>query len=144
MTHHELMDYQDARLEFVEFSRAAGRLVERMRRFRPDVVMTFGGDGGLNTHADHMMVSMLTTAAFHWAGQAKRYPEVGAPHQAEAAVLRDGELSYSGQTASDADAVDGDAGYSFGAGAEGGGVSAACLAGSADGADEGVVRAVWR
>lgn len=83
MTHNELMDYQDARLEFVEFPVAAGRLVERVRRFRPDVVLTFGGDGGLNTHADHMMASMLTTAAFHWAWQAKRYPQTGSPHKAK-------------------------------------------------------------
>jgi LmbE family N-acetylglucosaminyl deacetylase len=83
LTQHELMDYQDARLEFVEFSVAAGRLVERMRRFKPDVVITFGGDGGQNTHADHMMASMLTTAAFHWAWQAKRYPEAGEPHKAK-------------------------------------------------------------
>ncbi len=82
VTHHELMDYQDARLEFVEFSAAAGRLVERIRRFKPDVVITFGGDGAQNTHADHMMTSMLTTAAFHWAWQAKRYPEAGEPHKA--------------------------------------------------------------
>ena len=82
VTQHELMDYQDARLEFVEFPAAAGRLVERMRRFKPDVVMTFGGDGGLNTHADHMMASMLTTAAFHWAGQARRYPEAGGAYKA--------------------------------------------------------------
>ena len=74
--HQELLAFEDGRLEFVDFSRTAGRLVERMRRFRPDVVMTFGGDGGLNTHADHMMVSALTTAAFHWAGRARRYPEL--------------------------------------------------------------------
>jgi LmbE family N-acetylglucosaminyl deacetylase len=83
VTHNELMDYQDARLEFVDFSVAAGRLVERMRRFKPDVVITFGGDGGQNTHADHMMASMLTTAAFHWAWQTKRYPELGSPHKAK-------------------------------------------------------------
>ncbi|MGH9595355.1 MAG: PIG-L family deacetylase, partial [Edaphobacter sp.] len=40
VTQCELMDYQDGRLEFVEFPIAAERLVERMRRFRPDVVMT--------------------------------------------------------------------------------------------------------
>lgn len=80
--HHELLDYQDGRLEFNNFSQAAGRLVERIRRFRPDVVITFGGDGGLNTHADHMIVSMLTTAAYHWAGRAKRYPDLALPHQA--------------------------------------------------------------
>jgi len=83
VTQHELMDYQDGRLEFVEFPVAVGRLVERMRRFRPEVVITFGGDGGQNTHADHMMASMLTTAAFHWAGRAKRYSDAGSPHQAQ-------------------------------------------------------------
>ncbi len=78
---HELMDYSDAQLEFVDTSRAAGRLVERMRRFRPDVVITFGADGALNTHADHTMVSMLATAAFHWSGREKRYPELGSAFQ---------------------------------------------------------------
>ena len=95
VTQHELMDYQDGRLEFVEFPVAAGRLVERMRRFKPDVVITFGGDGGLNTHADHMMASMLTTAAFHWAGQAKRYPDAGESAPGAAAVLHYDQLSYS-------------------------------------------------
>jgi LmbE family N-acetylglucosaminyl deacetylase len=52
-----------------------------MRQFLPDVVITFGGDGGLNTHPDHVMVSMLTTAAFHWSGQAKRYPDLGTTHE---------------------------------------------------------------
>jgi LmbE family N-acetylglucosaminyl deacetylase len=78
---HELMDFHDARLEFTDFSQTAGLLVERMRRFRPNVVLTFGTDGGLNTHADHMMVSMLATAAFHWSGQANRYAECGAVHR---------------------------------------------------------------
>lgn len=83
VTQHELMDFQDGQLEFVEFSVAAGRLVERMRRYQPDVVITFGGDGGQNTHADHVMASTLATAAFHWAGQAKRYAELGTPHKAK-------------------------------------------------------------
>jgi LmbE family N-acetylglucosaminyl deacetylase len=82
VTRHELMDYQDGRLEFIDFSQAVERLVERMRRFKPDVVITFGGDGGQNTHADHMMTSMLTTAAFHWSGQPKRYPNAGEAHKA--------------------------------------------------------------
>jgi LmbE family N-acetylglucosaminyl deacetylase len=77
VTHHELLDYDDAKLELVDFSKAAGRLVKRIRHFKPDVVVTFGGDGGLNTHNDHMMVSAMTTAAFHWAGRVKRYPEMG-------------------------------------------------------------------
>lgn len=76
VTHHEMLDFQDGQLEFIDFSSAAGQLVERIRRFRPNVVITFGVDGGPNTHPDHMMVSMLTSAAFHWSGRAKRYPEL--------------------------------------------------------------------
>jgi LmbE family N-acetylglucosaminyl deacetylase len=77
VTQQEVLDYHDAQLEFLDFSQAAGRLVERMRRFQPQVVITFGMDGGLNTHPDHVMVSALTTAAFHWSGQTKRYPDAG-------------------------------------------------------------------
>ncbi len=77
VAHHELLDHPDAELEFADFSVIAGRLVKRMRRFKPDVVITFGADGGLNTHNDHTMVSALTTAAFHWAGRVKRYPTMG-------------------------------------------------------------------
>ena len=80
-THHELLDYQDGRLEFVEFSKTAGRIVERMRRFQPDIVLTFGADGALNTHSDHMMVSALTASAFHWSGRERRYPELARPFQ---------------------------------------------------------------
>src|SRR5271170_148871 len=83
VTQHEQMDYQDGRLEFIEFPLATERLVERLRRFKPEVVITFGGDGGQNSHADHMMTSVLTTAAFHWTSQAKRYPDAGDPHKAK-------------------------------------------------------------
>jgi len=77
VTHHELLDYQDAQLEFADFSKAASLLVERIRRLRPDVVLTFGGDGAMNTHPDHTMVSAFTTAAFHWAASPKRFPALG-------------------------------------------------------------------
>lgn len=80
VTHHELLDYQDGQLEFANFSEVAAKLVERMRRFRPDVVLTFGSDGGMNVHADHTMVSVFTSAAFHWAASAKRFPELGPVH----------------------------------------------------------------
>jgi LmbE family N-acetylglucosaminyl deacetylase len=77
VAHHEMLDYQDAQLEFANLSEVAGKLVERMRRIRPHVVITFGQDGGLNTHADHTVVSAATTAAFHWSGSPKRYPKLG-------------------------------------------------------------------
>ncbi|MDP9037987.1 MAG: PIG-L family deacetylase [Acidobacteriota bacterium] len=83
VTGHEVLEYGDGELEFADFSQASGRLVERMRGFRPDVVLTFGGDGGMNTHADHTMVSSFTTAAFHWAAAPKRFPALGPVHAAK-------------------------------------------------------------
>ena len=79
---HELLDYQDGQLEFADFSTGARRLVEHIRDYKPDVVLTFGGDGALNTHPDHTMVSLLTTAAYHWAASEKRFPEAGPVHHA--------------------------------------------------------------
>jgi LmbE family N-acetylglucosaminyl deacetylase len=77
VTHHELLDYHDAQLEFAPIPDLAAPLVERMRRFQPDVVLTFGSEGAVNCHPDHMIVSMATTAAFHWSGRPNRYPELG-------------------------------------------------------------------
>jgi LmbE family N-acetylglucosaminyl deacetylase len=38
-------------------------------------VLTFGGDGNVNLHPDHTMVSFFSTAAFHWAGRTNFAPE---------------------------------------------------------------------
>ena len=87
VTHWELFDFADGQLEFADFSATAARLVGYMRRFRPNVVLTFGPDGGLNTHPDHSMVSAFTSAAFHWGGMEKRFPELGMPHRADRLFL---------------------------------------------------------
>jgi LmbE family N-acetylglucosaminyl deacetylase len=83
VTHYELWDYQDAQLEFANFSETAARLVKHIRKYKPDVVLTFGQDGAMNTHADHTMVSAFTTAAFHWAASPKRFPDLGPVHTAQ-------------------------------------------------------------
>jgi LmbE family N-acetylglucosaminyl deacetylase len=77
VTHTEILNYADARLEFETLSALAEQIVKRIRSFRPHIVITFGGEGALNTHADHTAVSAATTAAFHWGGNPKRYPEAG-------------------------------------------------------------------
>jgi LmbE family N-acetylglucosaminyl deacetylase len=83
----ESLGYKDGQLEFAAFSKAAGLLVEKMRSFQPQVVLTFGPDGAVNTHPDHTMVSAFTCAAYHWAASPKRYPELGAVHHAERLYL---------------------------------------------------------
>jgi LmbE family N-acetylglucosaminyl deacetylase len=74
---HEMLDYHDGKLEFEPLSKLAQEIVTRIRGLQPHVVLTFGGDGAPNTHADHTTVSAAATAAFHWAGSPKRFAGLG-------------------------------------------------------------------
>ncbi len=84
---HESWGMQDGQLEHADFSAVARRLVATMRALKPDVVLTFGPDGAVNTHPDHTMVSAFASAAFHWAAAAKRFPDVGPIHTAQRLFL---------------------------------------------------------
>lgn len=57
-----LLDYHDQQLDRAEPSVAIDAIAAQVRRFRPDVVLTFGADGGYG-HPDHIAVSQFTTAA---------------------------------------------------------------------------------
>ena len=77
VTNYEVLDYHDGQLEHEHLSELAAGLVSHIRRLRPHVIITFGLDGGLNTHPDHTTVSAATSAAFHWSGSPKRYITIG-------------------------------------------------------------------
>jgi LmbE family N-acetylglucosaminyl deacetylase len=83
VSQHESWGFEDGQLEFADFSAIAARLVGRMRALQSNVVLTFGSDGAVNTHADHTMVSALTSAAFHWAASPKRFVYAGPVHAAD-------------------------------------------------------------
>jgi LmbE family N-acetylglucosaminyl deacetylase len=97
VAHHELLDFKDAQLEFADFSKTAALLVKRIRTWKPDVVLTFGPDGAMNTHADHTMVSAFTSAAFHWAASPKRFPELGPIHIAKRLYYNTTNFFFSGR-----------------------------------------------
>lgn len=71
----EVLNYPDGKLDRVELYRAVGELVLRIRQIRPQVVVTFGPDGGLTGHVDHAMAGTFATLAFEWAGRSDRYAE---------------------------------------------------------------------
>jgi LmbE family N-acetylglucosaminyl deacetylase len=75
VAHGEVLSYPDGGLLHQDFAAVTSVLVERIRQFRPHVVLTFGGDGNVNLHPDHTMVSFFSTAAFHWAGRTNFAPE---------------------------------------------------------------------
>jgi len=75
VSHAEVLDFPDGKLDRSDFYRVVETLTRRMRQIRPQVVLTFGPDGGLTGHADHAMAGIFASAAFEWAGRPDRFPE---------------------------------------------------------------------
>ena len=67
--------------------RAAAPLVRLVRRFRPQVIISYDENGGY-PHPDHIMAHRVAVEAFHAAGDPQRYPGTGAALGAVQAVLR--------------------------------------------------------
>jgi len=75
VTEGRVLNYPDGALNGLDFLAVVTMLVEQIRSYRPQVVLTFGGDGGANIHRDHTMAGLFATAAFHWAGRSFFAPE---------------------------------------------------------------------
>jgi LmbE family N-acetylglucosaminyl deacetylase len=84
VAHVRCWDYLDGALAEADFHGLVGQVVEAIREFRPDVVVSFGPDGGYG-HPDHIAISAAATAACRQAGDPASYPgqlAAGlAPHQ---------------------------------------------------------------
>ncbi|MFI8218593.1 PIG-L deacetylase family protein [Streptomyces sp. NPDC085932] len=63
------------------------RLVAHLRAFRPRIVLTHDGYGGLTGHEDHVHTHRVTLLAVHAAGLERLYPEAGDPWRPEALYL---------------------------------------------------------
>ena len=70
-----ILNYPDGQLYRQELNRVVYDLTMRIREFRPQVMVTFGGDGGVTGHPDHSMAGVFATLAFHWAGRPNRYAD---------------------------------------------------------------------
>jgi LmbE family N-acetylglucosaminyl deacetylase len=81
VTRFEVLHFPDGALAGQDFQTMAGAAIGYIRRWRPHVVLTFGGDGGVNLHRDHTVISAVATMAFHWAGRGEMFPSEGAPWQ---------------------------------------------------------------
>ena len=81
VTDVSFLDYIDGHLAEADVDEAVGRIVHHLRRFRPDVVVTFAANGGYG-HVDHMAIHRMTLAAIEAATNPARYPELGfEPHR---------------------------------------------------------------
>lgn len=75
VTRHEVLHFPDGELAHQNLLEMVRVVVDSIRRQRPQVVLTFGGDGSVNLHRDHAVISAITTLAFHWAGRPEIFPE---------------------------------------------------------------------
>ena len=84
VAHTRCWDYLDGCLAEADFTDLVGQVVQLIRGFKPEVVVSFGPDGAYG-HPDHVAISAATTAACQQAGDPARYPGqlAGglAPHQ---------------------------------------------------------------
>ncbi len=58
---------------------AVGRLVEIIRRVKPQVIVTYPEDQSRYPHPDHLQVTAITLPAWEAAGDPDAYPELGEP-----------------------------------------------------------------
>jgi LmbE family N-acetylglucosaminyl deacetylase len=73
VAHVECWGYLDGTLAEADFGGLVGEIVRRIREFRPDVVISFGPDGGYG-HPDHITISAAATAACRQAADPASYP----------------------------------------------------------------------
>jgi LmbE family N-acetylglucosaminyl deacetylase len=67
-------EYGDGTLASLDQTLLVRDVVRAIREFRPDVIITFGPDGGYG-HPDHIAISYATTDACHRSGDAAEFPE---------------------------------------------------------------------
>ncbi|MBV8207520.1 MAG: PIG-L family deacetylase [Acidobacteria bacterium] len=99
--HSEILDYGDGQLAGADIQQVTGDLVVRIRRLRPQVVLTFGPEGGVTAHPDHAMAGIFASLAFQWAGRRDRYAgqfEAGLePHRAQKLYYSTGLITIEGR-----------------------------------------------
>lgn len=79
----DFLDYVDGELDQAEPAEVIGKIAACLRAVRPQVVVTFGPEGGYG-HPDHIAICQFTTAAVMLAGANGSLPDVhlsDAPHQ---------------------------------------------------------------
>ena len=77
-----LLGHQDKKLCDAPLEEVRFRLVELIRRYRPEVVASFDPQG-LNLHPDHIAISRFTSDAVAAAADRRFCPRSGSPHRVQ-------------------------------------------------------------
>lgn len=72
--HSVCWDYGDGTLQNLDREQLVGDAVAAIRSFRPDIVLSFGPDGGYG-HPDHVVMCLVAAEAMRRAGDPTQFPE---------------------------------------------------------------------
>ena len=75
VTEGNVLGYPDGKLDKQNFFDVVGDLSRWIRQIRPQVIATFGPEGGVTAHPDHSMAGMFTTMAYQWAARTNRFAD---------------------------------------------------------------------
>lgn len=78
--HLHLLGYIDGQTTVAPQAEAVYKVVQILREVKPQVMISFGPEGGYG-HYDHLATHRWATAAIQLAADAERWPEAGPPHQ---------------------------------------------------------------
>jgi LmbE family N-acetylglucosaminyl deacetylase len=76
----DFLDYVDGEVDLAEPDEAIARISHHLRRVRPQVIVTFGADGGYG-HPDHIAISQFASAAVVCAADPGYAPQSGPLHR---------------------------------------------------------------
>jgi LmbE family N-acetylglucosaminyl deacetylase len=96
-----VLDFPDGKLHRIDLYNVVCELTKQLREFRPQVLITFGSEGGVTGHTDHAMAGVSATLAFQWAGRNNRYPDQLAngvePHRVQKLYYTTAEFGLPGR-----------------------------------------------
>ena len=75
VTEGKVLDFPDGKLDRQNFFDVVGVVARWIRQIRPQVIVTFGPEGGITAHPDHSMAGIFTSVAFQWAARTNRYAD---------------------------------------------------------------------
>jgi LmbE family N-acetylglucosaminyl deacetylase len=75
VTRGDVLDYPDGKLHRIDLYNLVCHLTRYIREVRPDVLITFGSEGGVTGHTDHAMAGVAASLACQWAGRNNRFPD---------------------------------------------------------------------
>jgi LmbE family N-acetylglucosaminyl deacetylase len=70
-----VLNFPDGKLHRIDLYNVVCELTKYVRELRPNVLITFGPEGGVTGHTDHTMAGVAATLAFEWAGRSNRFPD---------------------------------------------------------------------